>query len=319
MSFTLCGPSLCLFLFSHNGYFKSLVINLHTEPELLVKLVVMAAYGDNAWLGYDKAYHSIIDTKYVHFQGKWHRVLVVLVHAKGLQGRGTHVLLVQVDRGAKPFVLKDTYHNVDWATDGDIYRLLQDQGQGSVAEDSLGAGGENGLLVFIGEEVAPLVPLEEWARKLCPSSQYKQAKRHLRITFQTLTVGITWFSCAREFLDTFIDAVEGKLLLLYDPSRRTDITLKHMNMHAMTGKNSTATSVIPTSGCRWNCGVTGEESPPEGPQASVKALAEAAVPSKPEDSKEEWYPWQQGMLEDWGFAQDQKSEPSQKVRYLTVR
>lgn len=209
MSFTLCGPSLHLFLFSRNGYFKSSAINVNTEPGLLVKLVAMATCGDCAWLGYDKAYHGVADMKYVRFQGKFYRVLVVLFHAKGLKGRGTRVLLVQEDGISKPFILKDTYHNVDWATDGDIYGLLQDQGRGSGAEDPLGPGGEQGLPVFFSEEVAPLAPIEELVRKLCPSSQHKQVKRHLRVAFKTLLVGITWFSCTREFLDTFIDAVEA--------------------------------------------------------------------------------------------------------------
>lgn len=79
-----------------------------------------------------------------------------------------------------------------------------------------------------------------------------------------------------------------------------------MNMHAAIGKYYTATSVDTNLWVRMeNCGETGGKSPPEGSQAWVEALAEAAVPAKPKNAKDEWYPQQQGMLGDWGFAQDQ--------------
>jgi len=80
------------------------------------------------------------------------------VLCQGFERPCDFILLIQAESRAKLFILKDTYHNVDWATNGEIYGLLQDHGWGSRTEDPLGAGGEQGLPVFISEEVAPLVP-----------------------------------------------------------------------------------------------------------------------------------------------------------------
>lgn len=228
MGFTLCGAFLRLYLFSRNGQFKSAPIDVHSQPTLLVKLIAMSTYGDPSWLGYDPAYNKSLSKVQVRFQGKWYCVLAVLFHSKGLKGRGTRVMLVQGidEEDYMPFVLKDTYHNPDWATDGEIHQLLEDPDRfGFEREDPSLApdGGRAGIPVFIAEETTPLALLESWARVLCPSSSSKEPKKHLRIAFQTCSVGIAWFSCVREFLDAFIGAMEGEIKSFYDLLQRSNI------------------------------------------------------------------------------------------------
>lgn len=220
MGFSLCGASLRLYLFSRNGQFKSAPIDVHSQPTLLIRLIAMTTYGDPSWLGYDSAYNKSLSKVQIRFQGKWYYVLAVLFHSKGLKGRGTRVMLVQGidEEESMPFVLKDTYHNHDWATDGEIHRLLQDPDRfGFEREDPPLApdGGRTGIPVFIAEEIAPLALVELWARVLCPSSSSKESKKHLRIAFETCAVGVAWFSCVREFLDAFIGAMEGKIKYFY--------------------------------------------------------------------------------------------------------
>ncbi|KAF9219085.1 hypothetical protein BS17DRAFT_672814, partial [Gyrodon lividus] len=106
---------------------------------------------------------------------------------------------------------------------------------------------------------------------------------HVRTAFETCAVGITWFSCVREFLNAIIGAI-----LAYQSAYEQrgilhcDISDTNIWIHIK------------------------------------KAVPEEAVPDWPTNAPSKWYSRCPGMAGDWGFTQDKNTKPTpDTVRFLT--
>ncbi|KAI6112918.1 hypothetical protein F5141DRAFT_1002968 [Pisolithus sp. B1] len=105
---------------------------------------------------------------------------------------------------------------------------------------------------------------------------------HVRTTFHTCAVGITWFSCVREFFNGILGAVIGhRNAYLYRGVLHCDVSDTNIWMRVK------------------------------------KALPVFAVPDWPTDKPSDWYPKRSGMTGDWGFGRDKTLPASDDKVYLT--
>ncbi|KAI5993338.1 hypothetical protein EDD15DRAFT_2167325, partial [Pisolithus albus] len=108
---------------------------------------------------------------------------------------------------------------------------------------------------------------------------------HVRTTFHICAVGITWFSCVREFFNAILGAVIGM-------SRHRNGYLQRGVLHC----DVSDTNI-------W--------------MRIKKALPVFAVPEWPTDKPSDWYPKRSGMTGDWGFGRDKTLPASDEKVYLT--
>lgn len=234
LAFTLCESYLTVYIFSRNGCFSTEPVNIHEVPELLVNLLTLSSFGSGEWLGYNKSF-AYPGSNQIKFNGVWHTVVSILFHSQGLAGRGTRVLLVlPPGEDQIPFVIKDTHHSQGSPSDGELHRLLHDPYRTTLstkegALSKLNTDGLNKLdeygrnllgeewvadhvpvLPVVGhEEEVPLAGLEQIVLTLTSANCKEPFMKHFRTAFTKCTTGISWFSCAREFIDGFIAAVLG--------------------------------------------------------------------------------------------------------------
>ena len=170
----------------------------------------------------------------------------------GLKGRGTRIWLVQ-DALDHYYILKDCWLPTTWANDVTIYHLLRDQlcedphfaleVRGEQYEAIFGdkdvyhvfddplfeeqnyPGSLKGIPTLVcWDEVqrpdrAGALVLETTAMLLGHPSDLSTSKHHkdclhLRAAFAECGIGITWFSCAREFFNAMMGILVGTLVWL---------------------------------------------------------------------------------------------------------
>ncbi|KAG6369163.1 hypothetical protein JVT61DRAFT_1391 [Boletus reticuloceps] len=324
LAFTMCGTCLTVYIFSRNGCFSTEPVDVHTSPELLIEFLALSSFSSTDWLGYDHSF-AYPGSNQVKFNGVWHTIISVLFHSQGIGGRGTRVLLVlPPGEDQVPFIIKDTHHSPGSPSDGELHRLLLDpmrtklpmrKGMPSKLDndglDELEARGRDlfgndwegnhvpVLPVVRHEEDVPLAGLEEIVLGLADQGSFM---RHLRTAFNECTMGISWFSCAREFIDCFAGAVLAHALGYHKQAvLHCDISDTNVWVVLRMVKPSLNHDRTEDNASLW-----------------TSAFLDAVAPCKPADAGDDWYPKRCGMLGDWGFAQDLSLTPdAESSRCLT--
>ncbi|KAI5993339.1 hypothetical protein EDD15DRAFT_935265 [Pisolithus albus] len=132
VAFSLCDPTLRVYVYTRDGDFELEPIDIHKEHTAFLRFVILLTYGAPRWLGYDPNFHVFEDRVSVRFRGKWLPVVSILFHSHGVQGRGTRILVVK--RDDYYLVLKDSWVSCGMPTDGDIHELLQNRERSGVTE-----------------------------------------------------------------------------------------------------------------------------------------------------------------------------------------
>ena len=252
--------------------------------------------------------------------------------AYGFKGRGTHIWLVRdVRHWQRYFILKDRWLPRTWCNDISIHQRLQDPScedpQFAVEvrseENELIFGDEDKYHIFDnpfsddpggcsglkriptlmcwdeverpGDEFGALV--QETTAMLLgqpPEADSIEDRLHLRAGFRECGIGISWFSCAREFFNAIMGALMGKYLY-------------HGNEAALTRSPGHYNGYVRRKMLQCDISDTNVwlRIPPH-------PTPETIVPDWPENKEPEWYPKRTGLLGDWGYGEDVSNKSSRQ-------
>ena len=252
---SLCGPELCVLLFSRGGSAITAPIDIHADPLQFMYVLVIFSLGHLSWLGYDD--HILVapgDSLILKFADNAYKIIQPLFAASSIQGRGTRIFVIEDETGNQ-FILKDCWIHEGWLTDIEVHQLLQDSRRDQPEEDqTLWAifGPDDQYAIFKGSPLQsvswdnkdlPGIPIchkHEYVRcDICGgddtierilgkcSSSY-EPRRHIWVSFKTCAVPITWFSCVREFFNAAMGILVGKKCVQHPPLVFTSVITRSL-------------------------------------------------------------------------------------------
>ncbi|KIM54100.1 hypothetical protein SCLCIDRAFT_31353 [Scleroderma citrinum Foug A] len=315
VAFSLCGNRLTILQYTRGGPQESLPIDIEIHCELFIQLLLMTSLGGSEsllWLGYDAAITNNHSHKQVTLCNPV-KTIFTLIHlifmAYSLKGRGIHIWLVR-DQNSCYLILKDFWLPQGWANDIVHHWLLQDKSRNNTQfavdvrsnEDEVifsdqdiyhifneplfnepnSPGGLKGIptLLYWDEVQCRNVPETTWMLLGLPPNFSKEDHEnclHSRATFFECRIGISWFSCAREFFNAMMGALVG-----------------HFNGY-------TRRKMLQCDISNTNVWMQIPEPEPE-----------FVVPDWPKDKGPHWYPKWTGLLSDWGYAADVRGKLSRR-------
>ena len=249
--------------------------------------------------------------------------------AYGLKGRGTRIWLVR-DAKQRYIILKDCWLPRTWYNDITIHQRLQDPSRedpqfavevrseedeaifgdedkyhifDNPFFDDPGCDGLKGIptLVYWDEVQRPDefgALLQETTAMLLgqlPEADSIEDRLHLRAGFRECGIGISWFSCAREFFNAIMGTLAGKYLY-------------HGNEAALTRSPGHYNGYVRRKMLQCDISDTNLwlRIPPH-------PTPETIVPDWPENKGPEWYPKRTGLLGDWGYGEDVSDKSSRQM------
>ena len=242
---TLCSTQLRVLVFSRGGSAVSTPVDIHAQPLEFMYILSIFAFGRLSWLGYDEnIFVGAGETLFLIFNGHPYQIIHPLFMSCSIQGRGTRVMVIKPTDSPKQYILKDCWLHTDWLTDVDIHRLLQDPAREREEMDermiqifgvkdhyhifkscmdfvSAEAEWDNkrnlpGIPIYLGHEYVQCTTRQGDTKTedtivylLGEVSTSFEPRRHIRISFHTCAVPITWFSCVREFFNAAMGVLVG--------------------------------------------------------------------------------------------------------------
>jgi len=251
VAFSLCGNRLTILQYTRGGPRESLPIDIEIHRELFIRLLLTTSLGGPEsllWLGYDAAITNDHSRKQVTLCNPVETIFTLIrpiFMAYGLKGRGTRIWLVR-DQNGRYFILKDCWLPQGWGNDIIHHRLLQDKSRNDTQfavdvrsnEDEVifgdhdiyhifdeplfdepnSPGSLKGIptLLYWDEVQRRNVPETTWMLLGLPpnfSKEDHENRLHSRAAFLECGIGISWFSCAREFFNAMMGALVGEFVV----------------------------------------------------------------------------------------------------------
>ena len=205
-------------------------------------MYVLTAFmaGNLSWLGYDENFFiGLEDSLWIKYAGSAYEIIQPLFQSCSILGRGTHIMAIR-DKLNHELILKDCWLHMGWPTDIEVHQLLEDPSREVTEADEtilpiFGWEDQYRLFQFVfrshnwdDQENLCGIPIrhgheyvmrsmggEEKAEDtteclLGEISQSYEPRRHIRVSFYTCAVPITWFSCIREFFHAAMGVLVGK-------------------------------------------------------------------------------------------------------------
>ena len=237
---TMCGSQMRILLLSRGGSAISSPIDIHTHPKDFMYVLTAFMAGNLSWLGYDENFFiGLEDSLWIKYAGSAYEIIQPLFQSCSILGRGTRIMAIR-DKLNHELILKDCWLHMGWPTDIEVHQLLEDPSQEVTEADEtilpiFGWEDQYRLFQFVfrshnwdDQENLRGIPIrhgheyvmrsmggEEKAEDttkclLGEISQSYEPRRHIRVSFYTCAVPITWFSCIREFFHAAMGVLVGK-------------------------------------------------------------------------------------------------------------